>query len=66
MCAAFKDNRRLKAISQNMGHESIDITDRLYGRLGWNDVKDIITRISHSEIRTSDEELFRGFMAFKK
>lgn len=39
-----KDIAELKAISQNLMHENIGITDGIYGKLGENDLADIISR----------------------
>jgi len=56
-----------KVFSQNMGHESMDITDRLYGKLAGDDVKKIIMTFSENTLpEPGDKELFRQFSAFKK
>lgn len=39
----------LKAISQNIMHASITITDQVYGRLIGNDVQDIIASLGHTK-----------------
>lgn len=43
----------LKAISQNLGHASIDTTDQIYSILPEDDVKDRITGISNTNKKTS-------------
>ena len=49
-----------------MGHESLGITDRLYGKLAGNDVKDVVIGLSREEPKMSEDELFLEFIAFKK
>lgn len=57
----------LKAISQNMGHDNVYTTDRFYGKFASDDVKEIIIGLSQAGNKnSSDEELFREFLAFKK
>lgn len=45
-------------------HESMEITDRLYGRLA--NVKDIVTNLSEEASIDVEEQLFRQFEAFVK
>lgn len=56
----------LEAISQNMGHETLEITLRYYAKQAGDDVKRLVTGLSRGHISESDEELFREFEAFKK
>lgn len=62
-----KTVEEFKAFSQNMMHESMEITDRLYGRLARDDVHAAINRIGAREGRDSDEDrLYKDFLAFRK
>ena len=64
---AAKTIEDFKAFSQNMMHESMEITDRLYGRLAGDNVKMKISTMSiQSDQNGTDEELFNQFMAFQK
>lgn len=56
----------LKAISQNMGHESLSITDRLYSQLAGNEVKRVVVGLSRKQEKISNEELYKEFLEFKK
>jgi hypothetical protein len=58
-----KDHEEFKAYSQNMMHESMEITDRLYGRLNNHDVK----RIIQNDIERDGElaSLIQEFMEWK-
>lgn len=58
-----KDIEQFKAYSQNMMHESMEITDRLYGRLSGDDVKAVILNES-SKNEDDREALFRDFLAW--
>lgn len=50
-----------------MMHETMEITDRLYGLLAGDDVKNTITHLREkSEISSEHEELFRDFLSFIK
>ena len=55
------DIEEFKAYSQNMMHESMEITDRLYGRLNGDDVKAVITNKSSSS-NSEREALFNDFL----
>lgn len=61
-----KTVEELKAISQNMGHDSFEVTDRLYGELANDDVKDIITGFAKNQVDEADEKSYQEFLAFKK
>jgi hypothetical protein len=62
-----KTTEKVKAFSQNMMHETMEITDRLYGLLAGDDVKNTITHLREkSEISSEHEELFRDFLSFIK
>jgi integrase len=64
---AAKTIEEFKAFSQNMMHESMGITDRLYGRLASNDVSKTIMRFREtSDASQESEELFRQFSEFQK
>lgn len=68
----------LKAISQNLGHSSVGITDSVYGKLAYDDVHDIILGIgpgkgerkvafyqpSNPINKEADEELVKRFAQF--
>ena len=55
-----------KAFSQNMMHESMEITDRLYGRLARNDVRKVISSLGgNQKAEPVDEELFEQFLEFQ-
>lgn len=64
---ATKTIEEFKAFSQNMMHENMEITDRLYGRLGLDDVKRVVSglKISNKEDE-SDEDILREFLKFKR
>lgn len=47
----------LKAISQNVMHSSVVITDKIYGNLVGNDVAEIIARLGRPRSDASREEL---------
>lgn len=59
-----------KAFSQNMMHESMEITDRLYGKLARNDVKTIINRLSSMPKKNVEDlellEQFRDFLDWRE
>ncbi len=61
---------RYKAFSQNMMHGSMDITDRLYGNLAREDVKNAISSLGGDDpLDIGDGETlkeFREFQAFKR
>jgi len=64
---------KVKAISQNLGHESVVTTDSIYGVFSGDDVKDRIASLastdndgSEIEISEKDYQLFLEFLAFKK
>jgi site-specific recombinase XerD len=44
-----KDMRALKAVSQNLMHSSLTITDGIYGNLGRETVRDAITSLGRAE-----------------
>lgn len=49
-----------------MMHESMEITDRLYGRLTNDEVKETISGFGIQSDSKSEKELFEEFLAFKK
>ena len=50
-----------------MVHEKMEITDRLYGRLAGEDVKETINNLGETgKLSPEDEEIFKQFLAFKK
>ncbi len=49
-----------------MMHENMGITDRLYGKLSRNDVKEIIFGKFEDAISKTNIELYKEFMAFEK
>ena len=53
---AAKTIEEFKAFSQNMMHESMEITDRLYGQLGSEDIKRTISNLSISNDNAGSEE----------
>ncbi|MDH5506236.1 MAG: site-specific integrase [Anaerolineae bacterium] len=55
-----------KAFSQNMGHDTLEVTDRIYGRLGGEDVRGIISRLERksSEPESDKEKLFEEFTEY--
>jgi integrase/recombinase XerD len=61
-----KTTEKFKAFSQNMMHESMEITDRLYAGLASDDVREIISSMGGEVESKKDEELFKHFIAFKK
>lgn len=63
---AAKTVEDFKAFSQNMMHESMEITDRLYGRLASDEVKNTIQNLGIDNPNQDDQELFRQFLAYKK
>ena len=63
---AFKQARtieQLKAISQNLMHSSLTITDSIYGVLSGQDVADAIAGLGKAE-ETNTEDLIKQFAAF--
>jgi integrase len=57
-----------KAYSQNMGHETTEITEKYYSRFANKDVKRIVTRKDIKErgiFPEMDEETLREFEEFK-
>lgn len=64
---AAKIMEEFKAFSQNMMHESMEITNRLYGRLANDDVRKTIGELSaDSEKNQNKEEEFAQFREFKR
>jgi hypothetical protein len=67
---ATENIEQFKAFSQNMMHGSMDITDRLYGNLAREDVKNAISSFGGNDlIDVDDEETlkeFREFQEFKR
>lgn len=63
-----KTIEELKAFSQNMMHENMEITDRLYGKLSGKDVGSVIVNLKEkgSAMQTTDDPLFREFLAFRE
>ena len=58
-----------KAYSQNMMHESMEITDRLYGRLSGEDVKAVVKGVNKSVSKDREaifEEMLTWFETTKK
>ena len=55
----------LKAISQNVMHASVTITDQVYGRLVNNDVRQIISGLGHSPSALPPEMII-GLMEYLK
>lgn len=54
-----------KAFSQNMMHESMEITDRLYGRLAGDDVREVILGFPREGRREHYmEDILKEFKAF--
>ncbi len=49
-----------------MGHERLSVTDKLYGKLAGDSVKEIVTGLSHKSIEKSNQELFNEFLAYQK
>lgn len=45
-----------------MMHESMEITDRLYGRLANDDIKSTISNLSVRKESQADEEIFRDVL----
>lgn len=64
---AARTIEEFKAFSQNMMHESMGITDRLYGRLAGDDVRNAISGLRQDEAdEKTTEELFIQFSQFLK
>lgn len=64
---ASKTIEEFKAFSQNMMHENMEITDRLYGRLANDDVRQTIRNLGEeANSNHTDEELFRQFVEFQQ
>ena len=61
---------QFKAYSQNMGHETTEVTERYYSRFARKDVKRIVTgKVKEGAISEMDEDTlkeFREFQAFMK
>jgi integrase len=59
-----------KAYSQNMGHETTEITEKYYSRFAQKDVKRIVTgqvnKNEFTELGEVELKEFREFQAFKK
>ena len=56
-----------KAFSQNMRHESMEITDRLYGRLANDDIRKTISQFREKDSEgNEDEKLFNQFREFQE
>ncbi len=53
-----------KAFSQNMMHGSMEITDRMYGRLANDNVKSIISNMKSGKTNQKKEDLFQEFSEF--
>ncbi|KAA3642793.1 MAG: hypothetical protein DWQ07_19910 [Chloroflexi bacterium] len=62
-----KTIKEFKAFSQNMMHESMEITDRLYGQLAHDDVRKAIMELTNNNegISTEDQKLYSEFVAFR-
>ena len=58
-----EDIEEFKAYSQNMMHRSMEITDRLYGRLGGDDVKAVVTG-RKQQVNGVNETLFQDFLSW--
>lgn len=64
---SVKTIEEFKAFSQNMMHESMEITDRLYGRLAGDDVRETIFSLGEdAPPKKLDEDIFMKFLAFQK
>ena len=61
-----KTIEEFKAFSQNMMHESMEITDRLYGKLATNDIKYVISRFGESDLENNEDRLLAQFSEFLK
>lgn len=49
MMRKIKDMRQLKSLSQNLMHESVDTTDKIYGRMVRNDIEDVYREFGSGE-----------------
>jgi hypothetical protein len=54
-----KDIGDLKALSQNLMHDSLQVTDKIYGILSFLDVKERITRLGTEKAESRAQELLR-------
>jgi integrase len=52
-----KDIQTLKAVSQNLMHSNLSITDGVYGMLSGNDIRNQITLLGTMKDSTNIEEL---------
>lgn len=59
-----KNFGELKAISQNMMHESTDITDRLYGRHNNDDVRKVV--LGKKELNNNTNEIIQEFLSWRE
>ncbi len=60
-----KDIGELKAVSQNLMHRNLSITDGIYGMLSDDDIKqriDSISKVTNEEINQSNEEIKKQLM----
>jgi site-specific recombinase XerC len=60
-----KDIGELKAVSQNLMHSNLSITDGIYGMLSDDDIQqriDNISKVTHGEINQNKEEIKKQFM----
>lgn len=60
-----KDIQALKAVSQNLMHSNISITDGVYGILSDNDVKGQIAELGHS-ILSSEKKDYEELIAMTR
>ncbi len=63
---AAKTIEEFKAFSQNMMHESMEITDRLYGKLASNDIKEVISKFRENKLGSDEDRLLAQFSEFLK
>jgi hypothetical protein len=54
-----KDIGDLKALSQNLMHDSLQVTDKVYGILSMLDVKERITQLGSNEFERPPKEFIR-------
>ena len=59
-----KTLEEFKAFSQNMMHESMNITDSLYGRLAEDDIKNAISGMEEINTNSADGEIYEKFLEF--